>query len=531
MDNKGFRIDYRSDGVFLTVFPPIKPQKKLGLSDVLSYIERKAIHNYDLTAINEAVNKSDGFEYKIAESQEEKKFDAEIVVKVTADKMKALLSLLPPEGGKEATYQEMIDALLQEKIIFGINHDVIENLAGNPVYNKEFVVAEGMAPVNGEDGKIQYHFNLVKDRTPKLLEDGRVDFHQLNLIENVRAGDILATAILPTPGTPGKNVYGEDVPPKPGKPAVLPKGKNVLISEDGLQLIANVDGQVVIEDQKINVYPFYEVSGNVDNSTGDINFVGNVIIKGNVLTGFSVEAGGWIEVYGVVEGATLKAKGDIILHRGMQGLMKGTLIANGNIVAKYIENSNLIAGKDIKCDVIMHSTVQCGGKLELSGRKGLIVGGAARALKEIKAKTVGSPMSTVTELEVGIDPNLRKRYKQLKKEIAAIEDDIKKADQAIEMFKKLESLNRLNNGKRIMMMKALKTKIFLSNKLKDLKKEFEEVGDIAEEEVRGKIKVYNITYPGTRIIIGSSMLYVKDNIMHATFYKDGADIKIGVYED
>jgi len=173
-----------------------------------------------------------------------------------------------------------------------------------------------------------------------------------------------------------------EVPALDGKPAVLPKGKNVEISEDGQSLIAGIDGQVNYIDGKVSVFANYEVPADVDNSTGNISFVGNVIIRGNVLSGFTVEAGGSVEVMGVVEAAVIKADGDIILRRGMQGLGRGILKSGGDIIAKYIENSIIEAKGDIKAEAIMHSNVKCGNKLELSGKKGLLIGGKCKVGKK-----------------------------------------------------------------------------------------------------------------------------------------------------
>ncbi|MDK2809311.1 MAG: uncharacterized protein PWR27_20 [Petroclostridium sp.] len=530
IEKRGYKIDCRKDGVFLTILPFTQSGTILDVTDILNFIEKKQIKNYNKDVILEAFEKSDGLEYKIAEAQGEFIINATIKVKVSDNKMKATIVVIPPEGGAMLSSKEIISILNNEKIVFGLDYNTIDTISKFPVYNQEILIAQGIEPVNGENGRMEYHFELSKDRTPKLLEDGRVDFRQLDLIENVHAGDVLITAIPPTPGTPGKNVFGEEVPAIPGKPVVLPKGKNVEISEDGQKLLASIDGQVVVADKKVNVYAIYEVSGNVDNSVGNIDFVGNVVVKGNVLTGFSIEAGGTVEVQGVVEGAVIKAKGDIILHRGMQGLNKGVLVAGGSIVSKYIEHSNLTAAGDIKCEAIMHSNVQCGGTLELGGKKGLIVGGTAKARKEIIAKVVGSPMATVTELEVGADPAQRERYKALKEEIATTEGEIKKADQAIELLKKLEALNKLDDAKRVILMKSIKTKLYLSNKLNKLKNEFVEIERKLDEEGNGKIKVQNIIYPGVKITIGSSMMYVKENIKYATLYRDGAEIRIGQYE-
>ena len=47
--------------------------------------------------------------------------------------------------------------------------------------------------------------------------------------------------------------------------------------------------------------------------------MGNLSVRGIVLSGFVVEVGGNVEVFGVVEAATIKAGGNIILRRGMTG--------------------------------------------------------------------------------------------------------------------------------------------------------------------------------------------------------------------
>ena len=73
----------------------------------------------------------------------------------------------------------------------------------------------------------------------------------------------------------------------------------------------------------------------VDNSTGNIKFIGNVV-RGNFVR--LVGSIGNVEAYGVGK-ARQVSEGNIILRRGMTGNNKGRLIAGGDIVAKYIGNS------------------------------------------------------------------------------------------------------------------------------------------------------------------------------------------------
>ncbi|GAE89001.1 hypothetical protein JCM21531_2491 [Acetivibrio straminisolvens JCM 21531] len=368
VNNGFFEIQYKENGVYLTVHSPVGKGKAVEVNDVISRLAQKKI-SYDKEMVEYAVQKAVNTPVKIGEPQEELVLDASINVNISADKMKATMVIKPPDGGRMLTKEEIMEILKNNGVRYGINESTLESVSKYPVYNEIILIAEGTPPTNGQNGKVEFHFDLNKERKPTVLEDGRVDFRELNLIESVRKGQVLCSLIPPLPGAPGRTVEDTEVPALNGKPAVLPKGKNVEITEDGQNLIAGIDGQVNYTDGKVNVFANYEVPADVDNSTGNISFVGNVIIRGNVLSGFIVEAGGSVEVMGVVEAAVIKADGDIILRRGMQGLGKGLLKSGGDIIAKYIENSIIEAKGDIKAEAIMHSNVKCGNKLELSGKR------------------------------------------------------------------------------------------------------------------------------------------------------------------
>jgi len=48
-----------------------------------------------------------------------------------------------------------------------------------------------------------------------------------------------------------------------------------------------------------------------------------------------------------------------------------------------------------------------------------------------------------------------------------------------------------------------------------------------QQEANGKVRAYDYIYPGTRVTIGTSSLYVKENLQYCSLYRDGVDIKIG----
>lgn len=522
-----FEIKYGEDGLYLSIYPPVGKGRRVEARDVIEKLNRKHVRGFNKEAIELAVLKADKSYTKIADAQEEAKIDATASVVITPDKMKGFISIQAPEGGKDLTQEDILSLLSKNGVIYGINRTTLETIAKYPVYGEMVCIAEGTQSVNGQNGKVEFYFDLNRERKPTILEDGRVDFRELNLIESVKIGQKLCSLVPPLPGKKGKTVIGTDIPALDGKPAIMPRGRNVEVIDNGQVLISSIDGQVNYVDGKVSVFLNYEVSADVDNSTGNINFVGNVIIRGNVLSGFTVEAGGNVEVWGVVEGALIRAGGDIILRRGMQGMGKGTLISGGDIIARYIEHSKIEAKNEIKSEAIMHSSVKCGNKLELGGKKGLLVGGSCKVGKEINAKVIGSHMATVTDIEVGTDPSIRERYKAVKEEINSSEGDIKKSDQAITILKKLEAAGALTPDKQEMMAKSVRTKIFLINRVNELKEEVVQLEAKLQQEAYGKIRVQNYIYAGTKVSIGSCMMYIKETLQYCTLYRDGADVRVG----
>jgi len=524
-----FTIDYRSDGVFLKIVPPKGDGAEVAFDDIKSYIVNKHIKDVDFNKVREAVEENFYEEIKIAEAQEEYKEDAKFEVEITKDKMKAYGILIPPAGGGKWLNEDEALSIIKEKgIVHGVKIDVVNRLIQKKQCNERFLIAEGDYPVHGKDAEIKFYFERNKKNVPVLLEDGRVDFRNLNLIENVTKGKLLASKIPVEKGVPGKNVFGEEIPPKEGRDFNLPVGKNVEVSEDGLNCFAGIDGQVLYIGGKINVYPVFEVAGDVDTSTGNIDFLGSVIVRGSVREGFKVKAEGDVEVYGTVEGAEIIAGGNIVLYRGIQGRDKGLLRAQGNIFAKYIEHSKIEAKGDVVAgDAIMHSIVNAGKRVEVGGKKGLIVGGIVRAGDEISAKTIGSSMATTTIIEVGINPIIKQNYLKTKEKLDRLEKDYIKTKQAVELLKKLESVGKLTHDKKYMLEKLYNTLNHLEKQLELSKKEIDIMREEVDEIDKGRVKALNKIFPGVSVTIGSATMKVRDDLVNVLLFKADEQIKIG----
>lgn len=358
--------------------------------------------------------------------------DAIITIDISEDKMKAYLKVTPAYGGKEVSEEMIYESLKKAGIIHGIKKEVIDQAVFN-LYIPKTIVAEGTPPENGKDSTFEY---LVKEREkgPKELEDGSIDFKDLGLFTSVEVGNPLMRRHPPTPGEVGKNVLGEEIPPIPGKVIGFGHSKGSIVApDDDNLLIATLSGEPKPGPNYVKVNPVIEVD-EVGVKTGNIDFAGTVYVTGNVNKGYTVKAGEDIKIMGVVEASDIIANADIYLQSGVVGNNKARIKARGSIYAKFIEGASVEAGENIFIsDQLMHSkTIAFGSVIVGSANsKGQIVGGFTKATNLIKAKSLGSPASTTTVLEVGLDPYIQDRLTILRQELIMTKKELEETIKSI----------------------------------------------------------------------------------------------------
>ena len=408
----------------------------------------------------------------------------------------------------------------------GIDNQIIEQILSHREYGEAYNIAVGTQPRDGSDGYIEYKFNTELKPRPKMNDDGTVDFHTLENINHVNKGDVVAVLHKEDRGDDGIDVLGRRVPPRKVKHVIFRYGRNLSQSEDGTELMSQVSGHVILENDKIFVSNVLELV-NVDNSTGDIDYEGDVVVKGNVLAGFTVKAAGDITVSGIVEGATVIAGGNITFNRGIQGMTRAVVKAGGNIVSKFIESAeNVSAGGSIEADSILHSKVTAKSTIKASGRNGLIIGGDVKAVNMIEAKTIGNAMGTNTSVGVGVDPSMKRRVDELKNSLGKLGDNKIQLNQLLNALrKKQDAEGGLDEAKHELQMKTMRNVIMLEQEINKQKKELEELRGQIGEEKHACIKVSDAAYAGVKLTFGDQCMFLKQKYDYCQFVKEGADIK------
>ncbi|WP_410510846.1 FapA family protein [Paenibacillus sp. BR2-3] len=451
------------------------------------------------------------------------------------DKGIAYLQFSKKDENFACTVEDVEGFLHSHNIRYGLQRNIIERLSSHPeeyFFNK-VSIAVGDTATHGTDGQVvmAVHLNEDADRRPNEKADGKVDYKDFNRLSNVRKGQLIATITPPQPGTPGKTVTGEEIPNKPGKEAYFKIGKNVLLDNNQTSMYAAIDGLITLTDKgKINVFPVYEINGDVDYSIGNIDFVGTVVIRGNVLTGFTVKSAGDIRVVGGVEGAELISGGSIEITGGIIGYNKGHITAEGNVKVSFIQDGTVIAGEDVfVSQSIMHSNIRAGRNVICNGTKGLIVGGIVQAGEKVVARTIGNTMSTATAIEVGVLPELRNEINELRHQLRLLLESADKTNKALYLLNQLATNGQLSPDKVALRIKLNATKQSLSRDESTIKNRVLEIERLLEDTGKAKVEVIKTIYGGSKIVIGRYTRFVKDPSERVVFTYSEGDITISPY--
>ena len=526
---------FKSD-IMLKVLLPVGEGLPIELKDVLDEIKRPDTISFDEELVKKFVKNGTDNDYCVVGAYKHVPAgDVVIGVEVTKDEMKGSIVVSPPSmSGSEASFEMIKRAILQQGVVEAcINEDKIREFVDNPVYNNPYEVAAAIEPVDGHDAYISYNFETdPKKLKAQVDEEGKVDYKKLNNIQNVIADQPLAQKIPAERGKGGKTLFGRYLEAKNGKDIQIQLGANVKLDRDGVTIKAEIDGEVMLVNGKVTVEPIKYLDA-VNVKTGDVKFVGTVVIKGNVQEGYKVEATN-IEVNGIVDKSRLEATGNIIVRQGIFGKGEGYVKAGKSLWAKFINDTTVEVEENvIVSDSIVNSNVTAMKNIVLRGKKAQIIGGHLMATEEICARKVGSPGGgTETILEVGVDPRAKKRLEELQNMQAKATKEYENCDLDIQTLEQQKKLRKKLPQEKEEKLKTLKERCEqISEELENMTDEINKIQEhLRDLKAIGKVKVEGDVYAGVKIYIRDVLDEVKIDTKGVTFFYDKAFSKRGPYE-
>lgn len=345
------------------------------------------------------------------------------------------------------------------------------------------------------------HLNLK----PKELGDGRVDHYNLNYVQNVVTGQVLAEIkdISDEEASKADSRYIQETPE-------LPAGDNAKVNPNNpRQLLATANGYVYYFEGKICVKNLLNVRRDVDFHTGNIFFLGDVAVHGGVRSGFELQARN-IVVNGTIEGAFLDAQESITSQSGLKGGRIAILKAGQSIRLPFAEQAQLmcrgairIDGSCMHCDVYAHDGLRVGGRL--------LGGTIASAGTIVVGQQLGGGANTSTKILLGYDPYLINRVEEIEH---AIDEHRERMAELEEILSRTPTLREEYEEKLIKLKK--KVALFHRQLVKANEKLEQELNpEVSRLLVPGEIKA------GVTIQMGQQRLKIYDDYQNVRFiYRD-----------
>lgn len=443
------------------------------------------------------------------------------LLRISETRMEAFLILYRRFSEKE------IRGLLQENgIVYGIKEKALEELARGEQKYEEVFVAQGTAKKDGRDGYFEYHFNPNPETMPIILPDGSVDYNVLGKMELVTKGQLLVTYHAVLPAVAGRDVQGNIMEAYEGKDLPPLQCKRCELDEKGVQYYASTEGNVTLEGRCLTVTPIYAIDGNLDAATGDVDFHGDVFVQGNVFAGVTLKTTGSITVNGHVETAHLYAGKDVILKNGMQGSGNGVIRAGRNVMARFLEQTQVYAGNEVNTGAILNCEVEAGQNVVIAGNRGTIIGGSVTAVEQITAASIGNRAGVTTKLVIGLDCEFKEKMGEIDRLTDEYEENMRDAEKALNriayQLKTQPATPEINQQK----AEQMRRKINYQLKLKEITAKREQLIDINRRSADGKIVVNGTSNVGCVIVINGVREALHSEYRDVTYKKGRQEVRI-----
>lgn len=434
------------------------------------------------------LEQQEGFETKLKRPEAVESLQDWFIVTISEDEMEAYV--ICHKRPKGASPDAILSELKRQGVIKGIDREAVERAVKQVAENQQIVVASGRPAENGEDGWYEYFFRTEVVRAPKMLEDGSVDYQNIEWFETVKENQKLAYYHKAGNGTFGYTVTGMLLKPHKGKELPMLRGSGYILDEDGQTYISSMNGRVDLNDTQLVVSRLFEFD-EITIATGNVDVDGNVHVKGHVGSKTKIRATGDVVIDGFVESAEIESGGNIVLRNGVNASGQGMIHAKDKIVGRFFETAIVSCDGDIHADYSLDSQISAKGKIVFSGSKGSLIGGKIEAQKGLSAYNIGNTAGSLTIIQFGTSRETRRLWKELEDKMEEVKKEIAVFTKPYEEIQRKYSPEACNGMELyIKLENAIYSK---QNELKQLRKQQNilnrdmKESDAAEVRVRGNL--------------------------------------------
>ncbi len=352
--------------------------------------------------------------------------DTGIVLRISDDCMDAYMSI-PDTAGQSFSHGELLQVLKSHEITYGYLDSNIDKLSNKGVRNQELCVAKGKPAIEGKPGRYELFFQNAIDNSHIVMPDEEVDYSNVDTIESVNPGKILARYHYSQKDVDGKTVTGILIKGIPGDELPKLTGKGIKKDPVNDVYFAAEKGYVFYNATaySLNVEKIYEINEDVS-YLKSFEYDGTIYVHGGVRNKSTIRASGNIIIDGFVEDAYVYAGQNVVLKSGCNGNERGIIESGGSIHGKFFENITLKAKGLVEGNYFLNCNIDTDDRVVARGIKARITGGNTNAVVGVEAVILGNYMGTRAQCSVGDTTRILKQTAALIKERSEALDKVEK---------------------------------------------------------------------------------------------------------
>jgi len=440
-----------------------------------------------------------------------------VEVDVSPDRTQAFIRLKKNAIDEDVAIDESLvfQAIRQAGVCEGIKPKVIDEVIRLRKWDEKMLVAEGTPPIAGDDAILIFRFSTKNSLKPKQSALGEVDSRNVSLVQNANKDETLVRKTLCTPGKDGIDVFGQTIPAKSGRNFDVGAGAGTYRDVDGSVLAAN-DGVIHFnsETKELQVQQHYIVEKCVDYSTGNVRVNSSVEVKGDVKSGFLIETPYDVEIWGVVEQASILCQGSLKVHSGITGNGQERIEVGGEIHSSYIHKQTVRAkGSLFIGSELRGCHIECGNEVYVERSNGIILGGHVSATNKIEAAFIGNQNHIPTIVEVGVCSEYRDEYLAKMKIISEISRQMQTLRQQVKFV--VNKYPEIVQKARLAPLR--KSWDRFKKKYDALKNEIERIQSVYYGASSPEVYVRQAVHPGVIIKIKNAEMAVKEMFTKVRF--------------
>ncbi len=354
-----------------------------------------------------------------------------ILIRISDDCMQAFLQI-PETIDFEPTQTDLLNVLKAHEVSHGILDKNLQDIVRNKIRGKEICVAQGKVPFAGKSGWYELFFKNCIEYSHYVPPDKEVDYSDVDFIESVTSGAMLAKYHPAQTDTDGMTVTAIRVEGSTGEDLEPLTGNGIRYDADTCTYFATITGYPTYSavTSSLNVWNVYKINGDVS-YLQSMAFDGIIKVSGSVQNLAVLRAKGDIIIDGFVEGAHIFSDQNVIIKGGVNGGEQGSVTAGGFVHGKFFENAKIQCIGNVEGNYFLNCNIKTDNGVFARGRKSRILGGNISAAYCIEAAIIGTNAVQKTIFEVGDTASAERRIADFNKD----REEAAEKMQALEMGK------------------------------------------------------------------------------------------------